>query len=53
MSETILTALRRPLIKDYHGLKERLGRRFGSADFAGEVLHEVCRFNTCETKLTA
>jgi RNA polymerase sigma factor (sigma-70 family) len=41
MSETLLTALRRLLIEDYHGLKERLGRRFGSFDFASEVLHEA------------
>jgi RNA polymerase sigma-70 factor (ECF subfamily) len=41
MSETLLSALRRLLIDDYHGLKERLGRRFGSFDFASEVLHEA------------
>ncbi|WP_076866182.1 RNA polymerase sigma factor [Bradyrhizobium mercantei] len=40
MSELFL-ALRRLLVDDYHGLKERLGRRFGSFDFATEVLHEV------------
>ena len=32
MTETLLSALRRLLIDDYHGLKERLGRRFGSFD---------------------
>jgi len=41
MTETILTVLRRVLVDDYHGLKKRLTRRFGSADFAGEVLHEA------------
>ncbi|AUC95049.1 RNA polymerase subunit sigma-24 [Bradyrhizobium sp. SK17] len=41
MTETLLSALRRLLIDDYHGLKERLGRRFGSFDFASEVLHEA------------
>jgi RNA polymerase sigma-70 factor (ECF subfamily) len=41
MSETILTGLRRLLIEDYSDLRERLARRFGSADFAGEVLHEA------------
>ncbi|MES5486394.1 RNA polymerase sigma factor [Bradyrhizobium sp. INPA03-11B] len=40
MSELFL-ALRRLLVDDYHGLKERLGRRFGSFDFATEVLHEA------------
>jgi RNA polymerase sigma-70 factor (ECF subfamily) len=41
MTEAILSLLRRLLIDDYHGLKERLARRFGSVDFAGEVLHEA------------
>jgi RNA polymerase sigma-70 factor (ECF subfamily) len=41
MSETVLAVLRRLLIDDYHNLKERLSRRLGSADFAGEVLHEA------------
>jgi len=41
MTETLLSALRRLLIDDYHGLRERLGRRFGSFDFASEVLHEA------------
>ena len=41
MTETLFTALRRLLVDDYAGLKERLGRRFGSFDFASEVLHEA------------
>lgn len=41
MTEALLSVLRRLLIDDYHGLKERLGRRFGSFDFASEVLHET------------
>ncbi|MGO4684849.1 RNA polymerase sigma factor [Hyphomicrobium sp. 2TAF46] len=41
MTETILTMLRRLLVDDYYGLKQRLARRFGSADFASEVLHEA------------
>jgi RNA polymerase sigma factor (sigma-70 family) len=41
MSETLRSALRRLLVDDYHGLKERLGRRFGSFDFASEILHEA------------
>lgn len=36
-----MTALRRRLISDYASLKRRLARRLGSADFAGEVLHEA------------
>jgi RNA polymerase sigma factor (sigma-70 family) len=41
MSDTLLTALRHLLVDDYRGLRERLGRRFGSFDFATEVLHEA------------
>ena len=41
MTEPVLTMLRRLLVDDYYGLKERLARRFGSADFASEVLHEA------------
>jgi RNA polymerase sigma-70 factor (ECF subfamily) len=33
--------LRRLLVADYGALKQRLARRFGSADFATEVLHEA------------
>jgi hypothetical protein len=40
MTDSVLDTLRRLLVDDYRGLKERLARRFGSADFAGEVLHE-------------
>jgi len=41
MTESILAALRRLLVDDYHSLKERLARRFGSADVASELLHEA------------
>ncbi|MEW6641753.1 MAG: RNA polymerase sigma factor [Pseudomonadota bacterium] len=41
MSDTLFSALRRLLVDDYASLKERLGRRFGSFDFASEVLHEA------------
>jgi RNA polymerase sigma factor (sigma-70 family) len=41
MTDSILAVLRRLLVDDYLGLKERLARRFGSADFATEVLHEA------------
>jgi RNA polymerase sigma-70 factor (ECF subfamily) len=41
MTESTLAELRRLLVDDYHDLKKRLARRFGSADFAGEVLHEA------------
>lgn len=41
MTEGILAALRRLLVDDYHGLKQRLARRFGSADLASELLHEA------------
>jgi RNA polymerase sigma factor (sigma-70 family) len=41
MSEGVFSLLRRLLVDDYHGLRERLARRFGSIDFAGEVLHEA------------
>lgn len=33
--------MRRLLVADYGSLKSRLARRFGSTDFAGEVLHEA------------
>lgn len=36
-----MTMLRRLLVTDYTSLKQRLARRFGSADFASEVLHEA------------
>ncbi|KRQ92814.1 RNA polymerase sigma factor [Bradyrhizobium valentinum] len=41
MTESIVAMLRRLLIDDYYGLRERLARRYGSADFASEVLHEA------------
>lgn len=39
--EGILAKLRRLLVDDYGMLKKRLTRRYGSADFAGEILHEA------------
>lgn len=39
--EGILAKLRRLLVDDYGVLKKRLTRRYGSADFAGEILHEA------------
>lgn len=39
--EGILANLRRLLVDDYGVLKKRLTRRYGSADFAGEILHEA------------
>jgi RNA polymerase sigma factor (sigma-70 family) len=41
VTELTLTLLRRLLIDDYSRLRQRLARRLGSADFAGEVLHEA------------
>lgn len=41
MTENFFAALRRLLVDDYHGLRERLARRYGSADFASELLHEA------------
>ncbi len=41
MTKSFSTDLRRLLIDDYHGLRERLARRYGSVDFASEVLHEA------------
>jgi RNA polymerase sigma-70 factor (ECF subfamily) len=41
MTEGLVALLRRLLVADYGSLKQRLARRFGSADFAGEVLHEA------------
>ncbi len=41
MTENFFSALRRLLVEDYHGLRERLARRYGSADFASELLHEA------------
>lgn len=41
MTESFVAALRRLLVADYGALKQRLTRRFGSSDFAGEVLHEA------------
>lgn len=39
--EPVLAAMRRRLVADYGRLRDRLARRFGSADFASEVLHEA------------
>lgn len=41
MTENPLSALRRLLVDDYHALRERLARRYGSADFASELLHDI------------
>lgn len=41
MTESVMAMLRRILVADYGSLKQRLARRFGSSDFAGEVLHEA------------
>jgi RNA polymerase sigma factor (sigma-70 family) len=41
MTESAMAMLRRLLISDYGSLKRRLARRFGSANFASEVLHEA------------
>lgn len=41
MTESFMALLRRLLVADYGALKLRLARRFGSSDFAGEVLHEA------------
>lgn len=41
MTASILVQLRRLLVDDYRDLKQRLARRFSSADFAHEVLHET------------
>ncbi|PKU22595.1 RNA polymerase sigma factor [Telmatospirillum siberiense] len=41
MTESFVAMLRRLLVADYGSLKQRLARRFGSSDFAGEVLHEA------------
>ena len=41
MTESAMASLRRLLVAEYGSLKQRLARRFGSADFAGEVLHEA------------
>ena len=41
MSDGLFSALCRLLVDDYQDLKERLARRFGSFDFATEVLHEA------------
>ena len=41
MNENFFAALRRIIVDDYHGLRERLARRYGSMDFACELLHEA------------
>jgi RNA polymerase sigma factor (sigma-70 family) len=41
VTESTLALLRRLLIEDYGRLRQRLARRLGSADFAGEALHEA------------
>lgn len=41
MTENMIDRLRRLLIDDYGTLRRRLARRFGSADFASEILHET------------
>lgn len=41
MTESLLTLLRRILINEYGGLRRRLARRFGSVEFASEVLHDA------------
>ncbi|NVO13598.1 MAG: RNA polymerase sigma factor [Rhodoplanes sp.] len=41
MTTALMSMLRRLLVDDYRDLKERLARRYGSSDFASEVLHEA------------
>lgn len=41
MSDANITVLRKLLVAEYHGLDRRLTRRFGSADFASDVLQET------------
>lgn len=41
MTENFFASLRRLLVDDYHGLRERLARRYGSPDLATELLHEA------------
>jgi len=41
LTESLLALLRRVLINDYGGLRRRLARRFGSVEFASEVLHDA------------
>ncbi|MEN3384736.1 MAG: hypothetical protein V7608_4780 [Hyphomicrobiales bacterium] len=41
MSETLPAVLRRLLAEEYLGLRLRLARRFGSVEFASEVLHDA------------
>lgn len=41
MTEGFFAVLRRLLVEDYHDLRDRLARRYGSADFASELLHKA------------
>ncbi|NVO17599.1 MAG: RNA polymerase sigma factor [Rhodoplanes sp.] len=41
MSDAVFAALRRHLLTRYDDLKARLTRRLGSADLAGDVLHDT------------
>jgi RNA polymerase sigma-70 factor (ECF subfamily) len=41
LTESLLRLLQRVLIDEYAGLRRRLARRFGSAEFASEVLHDA------------
>jgi RNA polymerase sigma factor (sigma-70 family) len=41
MSEATLTIMRRLFTDGYHDLKKRLAQRLGSADLAGEAMHEA------------
>jgi RNA polymerase sigma factor (sigma-70 family) len=41
VTETVWTALRQHLVERYEDFRRRLAHRFGSADFATEILHET------------
>jgi len=41
LTESLLILLRRVLTSEYGGLRRRLARRFGSVEFASEVLHDA------------
>jgi len=41
VSDTALTALRRLFVDSYDDLKKRLTQRLGSADLAGEAMHDA------------
>jgi RNA polymerase sigma factor (sigma-70 family) len=41
LTESLLIVLRRALAEEYSGLRRRLARRFGSVEFASEVLHDA------------